>query len=278
MKKLLSTIIILICLLSAKAQTNAAYYFTDFNDANYLADITNAIIYTDTNATARLDGVTASVSANSASISANTSGVSSLTGATNQYQLKGGNIAYGQITNQPSIPSTNGFVNSSITNGLLGSNSTNGFVNASITNGLLGANATNGFVGTNYVITNINASALTLSNAVIGDILSVFTNQSLSLNTTYSNATGFLMTVSGLIVIYNEGAIAGRCSGKLSITGQNGFTNTFNTPTYTLLSGGSVTNPATSFSVATNGTFSVSDTSTGAGNSISVVPLVQIVY
>jgi len=251
------------CFISLNVFGQASNILADLvTDPSPFFVVSNAVVYVDTNSTVLVLTLSNSVNGQLSTINAKLT-----------------NLNYSSITNPPAIPSTNGFVNASITNGLLGANATNGFVNSSITNGLLPSFATNGYASTNYVITNINNSAVVLSNAFIGSILSVFTNQSVSLNTVYSNATGFEMGVQGLVVVFNEAAlIGGRCSGKLVITGQNGFTNTFNTPTYSLLSGGSVTNLPSSFSVATNGTFSIVDTSTGAGNSISVVPFVQIVY
>ena len=86
-----------------------------------------------------------------------------LTNASNQFSGGGGgltNLNYSNITNQPVIPSTNGFVDQSITNGLASTNYT-----STITNGLATTNyvstITNGLATTNYVSTITNGLATT---------------------------------------------------------------------------------------------------------------------
>src|ERR1019366_1079967 len=70
------------------------------------------------------------------------------------------NWPWSSITNQPIIPSTNGFVTAIVTNGFVASNITNGlattnYVNAS-TNGFVGAGIITGLATTAYVVAATN--------------------------------------------------------------------------------------------------------------------------
>ena len=77
---------------------------------------------------------------------------------TGSYTGNGGgltNLNYSNITNQPVIPSTNGFVTASITNGFVTAAITNGLASISYvntaTNGFVTASITNGLATMGYV-------------------------------------------------------------------------------------------------------------------------------
>jgi len=117
------------------------------------------------------------------------------------YLTSSNNLNYNNVTNQPAIPTTNGFVTAAIISGLATTNyvnaATNGFVTAAIISGLATTNyvnaATNGFV-TAAIISGLATTNWVLAqNYTNAGILSNYT----TLNS-LSNSLNSLITSTGL--------------------------------------------------------------------------------
>jgi hypothetical protein len=122
-------------------------------------------------------------------------------------------------------------------------------------------------------------SASGTSDASTNGYTVIYTN--LALNTVYTNTYGSPMLVEGLTPVFVTALVAGRCTMNISLTNSGVATNI--TPSQVTVgligsSTGSMTNCTVSFMVTNNGTFAITDTSTGAGNSVAIAGNVSFAY
>lgn len=122
-------------------------------------------------------------------------------------------------------------------------------------------------------------SATGTSDASTNGYTVIWTN--LALNVVYTNTYGSPMLVNGLTPVFITAVVAGRCTMNISMTNSGVATNiTPSQVTVGLLgsSAGNMTNSAMSFIITNGGTFCITDTSTGAGNSVVTAGNVSFAY
>lgn len=133
-------------------------------------------------------------------------------------------------------------------------------------------NTVSNYIGPNGnggALTNLNASNIT--GGTTNGFTVIFTN--LALNTVYTNTFSTPILVSGITPVFTTALVAGRCTMNFSITNSGVATNITPSQVTVGLIGsatGTMTNTSISFMLTNGGTFSITDASSGAGNSVSI--------
>jgi hypothetical protein len=133
---------------------------------------------------------------------------------------------------------------------------------------------TGSFTGNGAGLTNIPSTSISGLNT--NGLIVISTNLALG---SFTNTFGVPLRVDAMFAVSTEAAVAGKCVLTVALTGANGFTNQLTQVTVLaqVFTGGD-TNAVPGFTMATNAVLTLSDNSSGAGNSVSIASGTQISY
>lgn len=130
-------------------------------------------------------------------------------------------------------------------------------------------NTANGqiYSGNGLGITNIPSSSIT--GLTTNGLTTI--NVPFSVGSAFTNSTGYDILVSGVTAVFNPAAVAGRAALTVIVTNATITNYTVDFPTAIGLTITTASNAFPLFRVTNGGTFAFSDTSSGAGNSATIV-------